>query len=84
MDGDETMRSRSPERAVDTVIAVALLLVLAMWMAGESHYRSCVQATEAKFPAVPVSAASGRQTGPLKLSFVKERTAAVEGCGRLP
>ena len=37
---------------------------------------------EAKFPAVAVSAFTGRGTGPVKVSFVRERAAAVDDCGR--
>jgi hypothetical protein len=31
---------------------------------------------------VPVSAFTGRATGPLKVSYVEERTAALDDCGR--
>lgn len=34
------------------------------------NYRACVEKAEAKFPAVPVSAFSGKQTGPLKVSLL--------------
>ncbi len=62
----------------------ALIVVLSVaWLAMESHYRSCVAAAEAKYPAVPVSAFSGRQTGPLKVSFVSQRQQAVGDCSRL-
>ena len=64
--------------------AVVLITISAVWGAMESHYRSCVAAAEARFPAVPVSAVNGEQTGPLKLSFLTERQEAVEECGRLP
>lgn len=40
-----------------------------------------MEKAEAKFPAVPVSAFSGKQTGPLKVSFVSERAKAVDECG---
>jgi hypothetical protein len=63
--------------------SLALALPL-LWLAAEAHYRGCVEAAQARYPAVPVSAFTTRTTGPLKLSFVAEREAAVEGCGRLP
>ena len=66
------------------LVAVVLITIAALWGAMESHYRSCVAAAEARFPAVPVSAVNGEQTGPLKLSFLTERQEAVEECGRLP
>jgi hypothetical protein len=69
-----------------TALAFAIAAVLAslslVWMAGESHYKSCIAAANANFPAVPVSALNGTQTGPLKLSFTRERQAAVKKCGR--
>ena len=66
------------------LIAAGVVAFALLWSAAESHYRSCVTAAEARFPATPVSAASGAQTGPLKLSFVEERQEAVEECGRMP
>jgi len=69
-----------------TGVAIALSAVVAtlslVWMAGESHYKSCIAAANANFPAVPVSALRGTQTGPLKLSFTEERQAAVSKCHR--
>ena len=66
-----------------TIMAV-VVSVAVFWGTMESHYRSCVMAAEARFPAVPVSALTTRATGPLKLSFVVERERAVNSCGRLP
>jgi hypothetical protein len=66
------------------MITAVVVAVAVLWGAMESHYRSCVTAAQARFPAVPVSALSTRGTGPLKLSFVREREQAVERCGRLP
>lgn len=66
------------------LIAVALVGIAAIWGAMESHYRSCIASAEARFPAVPVSAVNGEQTGPLKLSFLTERQEAVQECSRLP
>jgi hypothetical protein len=68
---------------IAVVVAVAVAALSALWGASESHYRSCVAAAQARFPAVPVSAFSGRGVGPVKVSFVKERTAAVDDCHRL-
>jgi hypothetical protein len=65
------------------ILAVALLVVSAILALGELRYQTCIQKAEAEFPAVPVSAFSGRATGPVKVSFVKERADAVNGCGRL-
>lgn len=69
-------------RVVGITIAVALVVLSIVWMAAESHFRSCIAEAEAKFPAVSVSAFSGRQTGPVRVSFVDERTAAVDKCSR--
>ena len=65
-------------------IAAAVVALSMLWGAMESHYQSCVSAAQARFPATPVSALSGEETGPLKLSFVVERQRAVRDCGRLP
>ena len=66
------------------LVAAAVAALALLWGAGESHFRSCVAAAEARFPATPVSALSTRETGPLKLSFVTERQEAVDDCSRLP
>ena len=74
-----------PRAAVIGLVLGGLVIVLSVvWMAGESHYRSCVAKAEAEFPAAPVSAFSGdtAEVGPLKLSFVEERAAAVQDCSR--
>ena len=63
-------------------VAVVVLLVCAILLVGESRYRSCIARAEAAFPAVPVSAFTGEATGPLKVSYVNERTAALDDCGR--
>jgi hypothetical protein len=65
------------------MVAVVLLVVAAILAVGEMRYQTCIQKAEAKFPAVAVSAFNGRATGPMKVSYVKERAAAVNGCGRL-
>lgn len=72
-------------RVRTALLATAVVaIVCLLWGAMESHYRSCVMAAEARFPGVPVSALTTRETGPLKLSFVEERQRAVAACGRLP
>ena len=62
-------------------IAAGLAALSLFWMASEQHLQSCVQAAQAKYPAIAVSALTGRQTGPLKVSYVRERAKALEGCG---
>jgi hypothetical protein len=79
------VRARRPgvgPLALAAVTAVVVIAVCLVWMAGESHYRSCIAQANAKFPAVPVSAFNGRATGPLRVSFVDERTKAVGDCSR--
>jgi hypothetical protein len=63
------------------IVAGVLVVIALLWTASEMHYRACVEKAEAKFPAVPVSAFTGKQTGPLKVSFVSERGKAVDDCG---
>jgi hypothetical protein len=65
------------------IVAVVLLVIAALLSVGEMRYRTCIEKAETEFPAVPVSAFSGRATGPVKVSFVKERADAVNDCGRL-
>jgi hypothetical protein len=64
-------------------VAAVLVVLSLVGLALESRYRSCIAAAEAKYPAVPVSAFTTRQTGPLKVSFVRERQRAVDDCDRL-
>ena len=63
------------------IIIGALVVIALLWTASETHYRACVEKAEAKFPAIPVSAFSGKQTGPLKVSFTAQRAKAVDDCG---
>jgi hypothetical protein len=66
-------------------IAAAVVVALcALWFAGDTRYRTCIEKAQAEFPAVPVSAfeVSRRDVGPLKVSFVKERAKAVDDCSR--
>ena len=46
------------------------------------RYRSCIARAVAQYPAIPVSAFTGRVTGPLKVSYASERAAALDDCGR--
>ncbi len=64
------------------VVAVLLAGIGLIWLASEAHYRGCIARVNAAFPAVPVSAFARSKvaTGPLKVSFVQERTKAVKGC----
>ena len=67
------------------VIAVAsVVIAVALWKsAGATDERACIEAAAAKYPAVGVSAfvtSSRRDTGPIKLSFEKERQRAVDAC----
>lgn len=85
-----TRRTRTPaglaalgSAGIAALIAAALIVIALLWTASEMHYRACVEKAEAKFPAVPVSAFTGRATGPLKVSFVNERSKAVDDCGHL-
>jgi hypothetical protein len=63
------------------IFAVALIVLSLLWLGSSMQTRACVEEAAAKYPAVPVSAFSGRDTGPLKVSFVRERTEAIDGCG---
>jgi hypothetical protein len=51
--------------------------------ADATEKRACIEAAQARYPAVSVSAFVTRDrsaSGPLKLSFVKERQRAVAAC----
>jgi hypothetical protein len=75
----------SPARlALLAALASLPLAIPLLWLAGEAHYRSCVEAAEARYPAVSVSAFNTRDTGPLKLSYAVERGRAVQACDHLP
>ena len=69
-----------PAASIVKLVAIALVVISLLWTASEQHYRACVAKAEAKFPAIPISALTGRTTGPLKVSFVEERSRAVDGC----
>jgi len=64
------------------VTAAVIVALCAVLLLGESRYRSCIARAEAQYPAVPVSAFTGRATGPLKVSFVNERAGALDDCSR--
>ena len=85
-EGPRSPRSSAGAAALGTagiagLIAAALVVIALLWTASEMHYRGCVEKAQAKFPAVPVSAFAGKQTGPLKVSFVSQRAKAVDECG---
>ena len=80
-EGPRSSRSSAGAAGIAGLIAAALVVIALLWTASEMHYRACVEQAEAKFPAVPVSAFGGKETGPLKVSFVKERAKAVDECG---
>ena len=66
-----------------TAVATGVILVLLGLLAlGEMRYRSCIARAAAQYPAIPVSAFTGRATGPLKVSYASERAAALDDCGR--
>ena len=74
------------------LVIIALIAAIGIWkLAGSSsdeaeaaEKRACIEAAEARYPAVSVSAFVTRDrsaSGPLKLSFVRERQRAVAACG---
>ncbi len=67
------------------VIAIASVIgAVGLWRtADKTGERACIEAAQAKYPPVAVSAFERNRsaTGPLKLSFVSERTRAVDACG---
>lgn len=67
------------------VIAIAAIVAaIALWRtAGATDERACIEAASAKYPPVGVSAfvtRDRRDTGPIKLSYVRERQRAVDAC----
>ena len=83
METRTSMLGEGSRLGVALVVAAVVAALALVWMASEAHVASCVDKAEAKFPATPVSAFNGKTTGPLKVSFVKERQSAVEDCGRI-
>lgn len=78
----QTALRRTSRATIALVIAALVVAACAVLLVGESRYRSCIARAEAQYPAVPVSAFTGRATGPLKVSFVTERARALDDCGR--
>lgn len=66
------------------IAVVGVVVAVALWrIAGETGERACIEAAQAKYPAVSVSAFVTRSraaSGPLKLSFEKERQREVAKC----
>ena len=84
----ERLNALSDSRLPALIAAAAAVLAAfsVLWFASETHYRACIERTQAEYPAVAVSAFVTRDrgaTGPLKVSFVRERTRALNDCGRL-
>ena len=65
-------------------LALAAGAVGLLWGASEAHFRGCIEETAARYPPIAVSAFSGEQTGPLKVAYDRERTAALDDCNRAP
>ena len=65
--------------AAAVVVAVALL-----WLGSEAHFRGCVDEVAARYPPIAVSAFSGKQTGPLKVAYDRERADALDECSHSP
>jgi cytochrome oxidase assembly protein ShyY1 len=69
--------------AVLAVVA-GLLMASGLWqLANETEKRACIEAAQARYPAVGVSAFVTRNradSGPIKLSFERERQRAVAAC----
>jgi hypothetical protein len=76
------MRQWGPVAAVVIVVSLLLTGIGLLWLADEAHYRGCIARVNATYPAVAVSAfaSSKTATGPLKVSFVNERTRALKDC----
>ncbi|HEX8646758.1 MAG TPA: hypothetical protein VF715_07635 [Thermoleophilaceae bacterium] len=67
------------------VIAIASIVAAwALWQTADAtDERACIEAANAKYPPVGVSAfvsRDRRDTGPIKLSYVTERLRAVNAC----
>jgi hypothetical protein len=64
-------------------IALAVLILVLLWIASEEHYQGCVSAAVATTAAPEVEAESNPWEAAGKAGGV-ERSAAVAGCSRLP
>jgi hypothetical protein len=80
----ESADARSSAVAIVVAAALAVGALALVWLAGEAHYRGCVEEVAARYPPIAVSAFSGEQTGPLKVAYDEERASALEDCGRTP
>lgn len=69
---------------VGGLVLIGLFLAIGVWRLGsQTSERACIEAAQARYPAVSVSAFVTRDrsaSGPLKLSFVRERQRAVAEC----
>ena len=84
---EQPVAAGSKKRSLSTVIAVFATVALAvaavsLWQVGSSlSKQACVEKAVGMYPAVSVSAFTGKSTGALKLSFVSERQKALSSCG---
>lgn len=69
--------------ALAAIVAIGIVVsAVAFWRMGEGLAdQACIAKAVAKFPAVPVSAYTGKAAGALKLSFVSERQKEITSCG---
>jgi len=76
------MRQWGPVAGVVALVSLLLMGIGLFWLADEAYYRGCIARVNATYPAVPVSAFAGSKTatGPVKVSFVNERTKALKDC----
>ena len=76
--------SRTGVLGVVGVVALVAIAIALFLMEGSMSNQNCIRKAEAQFPTVPVSAfvpnRRNPQTGPLKVSFSKERADAVKAC----
>jgi hypothetical protein len=84
-------RDRLMPALVTLLLIVALFATIGIWKlagatsdeADAAEKRACIESAQARYPAVSVSAFVTRDraaSGPLKLSFVRERQRAVAAC----
>ena len=58
----------------------AVIAAVGLWrLASETGERACIERAEASYPAVAVSSTTQRNS-PVKLSYDRERRAALEDC----
>jgi hypothetical protein len=65
--------------AIALVVCVAVVAISAVRALADSA-SGPASSRRRRSPAVPVSAFSGRETGPVKVSFIEERREAVDDC----